>query len=136
MVNIEHESRACRKLFAAIINRALLDACTKPTTRKNLIDNSVSEDSTKKDSMDAMGFLFGSGSALQLYLDFLDLEVSTFRMMLLRTMFEDKPPASKFVGERVIKDKQKRYFRFNYNEYQKEVERIEIGKEWLKRRRR
>ena len=134
MVNIEHESRACRKLFAAIINRALLDACTKPTTRKNLIDNSVSEDSTKKDSMDAMGFLFGSGSALQLYLDFLDLEVSTFRMMLLRTMFEDKPPASKFVGERVIKDKQKRYFRFNYNEYQKEVERIEIGKEWLKRR--
>ena len=136
MVNIEHESRACRKLFAAIINRALLDACTKPTTRKNLIDNSVNEDSTKKDSMDAMGFLFGKGSALQLYLDFLDLEVSTFRMMLLRTMFEDKPLASKFVGERVIKDKQKRYFRFNYNEYQREVERIEIGKEWLKRRQR
>ena len=136
MVNIEHELRACRKLFAAIINRALLDACTKPTTRKSLIDNAVNEDSTKKDSMDAMEFLFGKGSALQLYLDFLDLEVGTFRMRLLKTMFEDEALANKFIGERVIKDKQKRYFRFNYNEYQREVERIEIGKEWLKRRRR
>jgi hypothetical protein len=123
------QARGEAKLLAAIINRAILDCCGRPIKRKYKKNPDLpEEEQTSSDTREAFRFIFNDEGMAKIYLEFLNLDIKTFRHKLLKTMFDEtikiKPDTDKL---------NKRAFRYNYNQFRhEELKTQQLKEEMLK----
>lgn len=101
----EAQSRNCKKLLAAIIVRAVYDACVPPyrDTTNNYRPSSVARD--------AIEFLFLPSPTFDVYIEFLNIAPDRFRNALLDHMSGRRTTVS-FLDK--LESLNKRNFSFNY----------------------
>ncbi|NDB69837.1 MAG: hypothetical protein EB015_17910, partial [Methylocystaceae bacterium] len=127
-VKLDSETKAYLRLWSAVVSVAIRDACMPPILEKEKEVKGRSE--KKKQAAEitaaslarrAMYFLFDQESDLDMILDWLDIDVTTFRKQLLKKMYDDNPTGD---WKDELTDMQRRNFRLNYQWFQK---RINIG---------
>lgn len=131
-------TQASKKLFAAIIHRAVMDTCMSAAVKrkgrkaKNLItgEDAEEENDVSKTVQEAFEFLFDDKCPhAVIYLSFLDIEIAYFRDRLLKTMYASSKQPAAVLRPNPITSSQKRRFLFNYNNYLKELERKEFDRQ-------
>ena len=111
---IDPDTRARLALFAAVINRAIVDAAMPPIKEAAKVRSHRTRfkaNCPRNHAKTACYFLFDDKGGLPFYSQWLEIAPDTFRRLLLEHMY-DKRNYSKFNIH--INDMQKRQFRFNY----------------------
>lgn len=105
-VRVDAQTKACLKLWAAVVSLAVRDCCLQPF--KNDQDKYIPQ----SESIKALGFIFNEDSNLDQILDWLNMDPNHFKKKLVDNMHSDE--ISGYLKNE-IDDGQRRNFRYNYS---------------------
>jgi hypothetical protein len=128
-VNLDEQTRAFLRMWAAVISVVIRDACYPPIkekekekeNNKKVRRKEFEEHTAASHARSAMYFLFDDESDIGIILDWLNIDVGNFRKNLLDKMFDDSGHGYFFEE---LTDQQRRNFRLNYQWF---LKRIHIG---------
>ena len=119
---VDDQTRACMKLWAAVVSMAIRDSTLQPVKIEGLDDKDTIH-RPSPEALNAMYFLFDETSNLVNILEILDINAVNFRRKILDKMYSDKRKSDEYFMKE-INERHRRNFRYNHNEYMK---RTNIG---------